>query len=129
MTAPRTERVPYGGDYNPEQWPEPVRDDDHRLFTRARIDTLTVGVFAWSLTQPAEDTHDFTVLDRTLDRATATATAGATPSAPAHRRTAASPSSRATRSRSVPGTWPCCGFSRSGGRARPAPRTCGRSSC
>jgi beta-galactosidase len=71
MTAPRTERIPYGGDYNPEQWPEAVRDDDHRLFTRARIDTLTVGVFAWSLTQPAEDTYDFTVLDRTLDRAAA----------------------------------------------------------
>jgi beta-galactosidase len=71
MTAPRTDRIPYGGDYNPEQWPEPVWDDDHRLFTQARIDTLTVGVFAWSLTQPAEDTHDFTVLDRILDRAAA----------------------------------------------------------
>ncbi|MEV6997999.1 beta-galactosidase [Streptomyces sp. NPDC093982] len=71
MTAPRTPRIPYGGDYNPEQWPQPVRDDDHRLFTQARIDTLTVGVFSWSLTQPAPDTYDFTFLDRILDRATA----------------------------------------------------------
>ncbi|MGW2519019.1 beta-galactosidase [Streptomyces sp. NPDC001617] len=71
MTAPRTPKVPYGGDYNPEQWPQEVWDEDHRLFTRAGIDTLTVGVFAWSLTQPAEDTHDFTVLDRVLDRAAA----------------------------------------------------------
>lgn len=39
MTAPRTPRIPYGGDYNPEQGPEPVRDDDHRLFTQARVDT------------------------------------------------------------------------------------------
>ncbi|MER7403761.1 beta-galactosidase [Streptomyces sp. NPDC000070] len=69
MTAPRTPKIPYGGDYNPEQWPETVRDDDHRLFTRAGIDTLTVGVFTWSLTQPAPDTYDFTVLDRILDRA------------------------------------------------------------
>ncbi|CAL9406791.1 hypothetical protein SUDANB126_01581 [Streptomyces sp. enrichment culture] len=46
-------------------------DEDHRLFTRAGIDTLTVGVFSWSLTQPAEETHDFTVLDRVLDRAAA----------------------------------------------------------
>ncbi|MGA5356196.1 beta-galactosidase [Streptomyces purpurascens] len=71
MTAPRTPKIPYGGDYNPEQWPEAVRDDDHRLFTRAGIDTLTVGVFTWSLTQPAPDTYDFTVLDRVLDRAAA----------------------------------------------------------
>ncbi|MFD7303142.1 beta-galactosidase [Streptomyces pharetrae] len=71
MSAPRTGRIPYGGDYNPEQWPEPVWDEDHRLFTRAGIDTLTVGVFAWSLTQPAEHTYDFTVLDRILDRAAA----------------------------------------------------------
>ncbi|WP_435878317.1 beta-galactosidase [Streptomyces bobili] len=34
-----------------------------------RDDTLTVGVFTWSVTQPAEDVHDFTVLDRVLDRA------------------------------------------------------------
>ncbi|KKD06183.1 beta-galactosidase [Streptomyces sp. WM6386] len=64
-------KIRYGGDYNPEQWPQSTWDEDHRLFTRAGIDTLTVGVFSWSLTQPAEDTYDFTVLDRVLDRAAA----------------------------------------------------------
>ncbi|MGW2613273.1 beta-galactosidase [Streptomyces sp. NPDC001500] len=68
---PYTAKVPYGGDYNPEQWPRDVWDDDHRLFTRAGVDTLTVGVFSWSVTQPAEDVHDFTVLDGILDRAAA----------------------------------------------------------
>lgn len=66
-----TGRIPYGGDYNPEQWPQDVWDEDHRLFGQAGIDTLTVGVFSWSLTQPAEETYDFTVLDRILDRAAA----------------------------------------------------------
>ncbi|MER5577154.1 beta-galactosidase [Streptomyces massasporeus] len=66
-----THKIRYGGDYNPEQWPREVWDEDHRLFTRAGIDTLTVGVFAWSVTQPAPDTYDFTVLDRILDRAAA----------------------------------------------------------
>ncbi|WP_405730215.1 beta-galactosidase [Streptomyces sp. NBC_00028] len=66
-----TGKIPYGGDYNPEQWPQDVWDEDHRLFGRAGIDTLTVGVFSWSLTQPAEDTYDFTLLDRILDRAAA----------------------------------------------------------
>ncbi|MFJ2239415.1 beta-galactosidase [Streptomyces sp. NPDC087859] len=64
-------KIRYGGDYNPEQWPQSTWDEDHRLFTRAGIDTLTVGVFSWSLTQPAEDTYDFTVLDGVLDRAAA----------------------------------------------------------
>ncbi|WP_405528568.1 beta-galactosidase [Streptomyces canus] len=69
--SPSSSKIPYGGDYNPEQWPQEFWDADHRLFTRAGIDTLTVGVFSWSLTQPAEDTYDFTVLDRVLDRAAA----------------------------------------------------------
>ncbi|MFI6207714.1 beta-galactosidase [Streptomyces sp. NPDC051041] len=64
-----TPTIPYGGDYNPEQWPEQVGEEDHRLFTEARIDTLTVGVFSWSLTQPAPGAYDFTALDRVLDRA------------------------------------------------------------
>ena len=53
--SPSSSKIPYGGDYNPEQWPQEFWDADHRLFTRAGIDTLTVGVFSWSLTQPAED--------------------------------------------------------------------------
>ncbi|GAA2307088.1 beta-galactosidase [Streptomyces hawaiiensis] len=66
-----THKIRYGGDYNPEQWPREVRDEDHRLFTRAGIDTLTVGVFTWSLTQPAPGIYDFEELDHTLDRAAA----------------------------------------------------------
>jgi beta-galactosidase len=69
MTLPRTARIPYGGDYNPEQWAEPVWDEDHRAFDLAHIDTLTVGVFVWSLTQPAEEVYDLEVLERILDRA------------------------------------------------------------
>jgi len=69
MPLPDVPRIAYGGDYNPEQWPESVWDDDHRAFGPAGIDTLTVGVFLWSLTQPAEDVYDFAVLDRILDRA------------------------------------------------------------
>ncbi|MBO1752632.1 beta-galactosidase [Actinotalea sp. BY-33] len=69
MTLPRIPRIAYGGDYNPEQWPAEVWDEDHRAFDLARIDTLTVGVFVWALTQPEEDTYDLTVLEQALDRA------------------------------------------------------------
>ncbi|MEV6349112.1 beta-galactosidase [Actinoplanes sp. NPDC051851] len=64
-------KIPYGGDYNPEQWPEQVWDDDHRIFELAGIDTLTVGVFTWGLTQPAPGVYDFSTLDRIVERAAA----------------------------------------------------------
>lgn len=63
-------KLPFGGDYNPEQWPEEVWGEDYRLFDAARIDTLTVGVFTWALTQPAPGVYDFSVLDRVVERAT-----------------------------------------------------------
>jgi beta-galactosidase len=53
--SPSSSKIPYGGDYNPEQWRRGVWDADHRLFTRVGIDTLSVGVFSWSLTQPTAD--------------------------------------------------------------------------
>ncbi|MFE0593354.1 beta-galactosidase [Micromonospora echinospora] len=69
MTLPRTAKVPFGGDYNPEQWPQDVWKQDYQLFDLARIDTVTLGVFDWALTQPAPDVYDFTVLDRIVARA------------------------------------------------------------
>ncbi|MFI1095399.1 beta-galactosidase [Streptomyces sp. NPDC020917] len=69
MSLPATPKIPFGGDYNPEQWPPEVGKDDHRLFDAARIDTLTVGVFTWALTQPAEDVYDFTTLERIVAEA------------------------------------------------------------
>lgn len=75
MTAPhglpRTRRIPYGGDYNPEQWPREVWPRDHAAFDLAHIDTLTLGVFVWALTNPAEGVYDFTALDDALDAAAA----------------------------------------------------------
>ncbi len=53
----------YGGDYNPEQWPREVWDEDMRLFDLAHINTATVGVFAWSRLQPAEDQWEFGWMD------------------------------------------------------------------
>ncbi|MGQ5261141.1 beta-galactosidase [Micromonospora sp. ZYX-F-536] len=71
MSLPVTAKVPFGGDYNPEQWPEDVWKQDYRLFDAARIDLVTVGVFDWALTQPAEGVYDFSLLDRIVERAAA----------------------------------------------------------
>lgn len=67
---PATSKVPFGGDYNPEQWPEEVWQQDHRLFDAARIDTVTVGVFTWALNQPKLDVYDFSTLDRIVEQTT-----------------------------------------------------------
>ncbi len=66
---PRTRSIAFGGDHNPEQWGTDVWDADDVAFAEARITTVTLGVFTWSLTQPAEDTVDFTVLDAIVGRA------------------------------------------------------------
>jgi beta-galactosidase len=58
----------YGGDYNPEQWPEQVWDDDIRLMRRAGVNLATVGVFSWARIQPDEGVHDYGWLDRVLDK-------------------------------------------------------------
>ena len=62
-----TTKLAYGGDYNPEQWPESVWNDDMRLMRAAGVNTATVGVFAWSLLEPAEGVYNFEWLDRVLD--------------------------------------------------------------
>lgn len=68
---PETTRLPYGGDYNPEQWPREVWEDDHAAFDLAAIDTVTLNVFAWSSLQPDEDTYDFSRLDAVVERVVA----------------------------------------------------------
>lgn len=64
-----TDRILFGGDYNPEQWPEEVWEEDMRLFHLAHISEVTLNVFSWALLQPSEDTYDFQQLDRIMELA------------------------------------------------------------
>ncbi|GAA0377133.1 beta-galactosidase [Acrocarpospora corrugata] len=57
----------YGGDYNPEQWPEEVWQEDVALMREAAVNLVTVGVFSWSRLEPAPGEYDFGWLDRVLD--------------------------------------------------------------
>ncbi|GHF35824.1 beta-galactosidase [Deinococcus metalli] len=59
-------KMPYGGDWNPEQWERPVWDEDVALFGHAGIDLLSVNIFAWTALQPDKDTYDFARLDEIL---------------------------------------------------------------
>ena len=57
----------FGGDYNPEQWPEQVWAEDVELMRAARVNLVTVGVFAWSALQPGPEEFAFERLDRILE--------------------------------------------------------------
>lgn len=63
MTDLGFKKIPYGGDWNPEQWDRDVWHEDVRLFREAGIDLLSINVFAWTMLQPDEETFDFTHLD------------------------------------------------------------------
>jgi len=67
MTDP-SPRVMYGGDYNPEQWPAAIWDEDVRLMKLARVSTVTLAVFAWAQLEPEPGRYDFAWLDDVLDR-------------------------------------------------------------
>ncbi|TMR14664.1 beta-galactosidase [Nonomuraea turkmeniaca] len=57
----------FGGDYNPEQWPEEVWAEDAELMNAAGINLVTVGVFSWARLEPEPGARDFGWLDRVMD--------------------------------------------------------------
>ncbi|MFJ8822349.1 beta-galactosidase [Streptomyces sp. NPDC102467] len=79
MTAPLTSRFPYakgpdgtrrlgyGADYNPEQWPREVWEEDVRLMREAGVNVVSLAIFSWARLQPTADTWDFTWLDEVMD--------------------------------------------------------------
>lgn len=61
------DRILYGGDYNPDQWPEEVWREDARLMASARWNTATVPVFSWARLEPEEGRYEFGWLDRVFE--------------------------------------------------------------
>lgn len=70
-TSPLFSSLLYGGDYNPEQWPEAVWDEDLRLMQAAAVNIATLPVFGWVSLQPDEDTWTFEWLDRVIEKLSA----------------------------------------------------------
>ncbi|OQR66057.1 beta-galactosidase [Streptomyces maremycinicus] len=60
-------RLAYGADYNPEQWPRDVWEEDVRLMREAGVTVVSVGIFSWARIQPGPDTWDFEWLDEVMD--------------------------------------------------------------
>jgi beta-galactosidase len=57
----------YGGDYNPEQWPEETWLEDACLMREAGVNLVSMGIFAWAKLQPNSGRYDFSWLDRLMD--------------------------------------------------------------
>ena len=67
MRAWPDDRIAFGGDYNPEQWPRAVWDDDLRLMRAAGVSFVTLGVFSWSWLEPTKGEYTFEWLDDIMD--------------------------------------------------------------
>lgn len=63
----KIKKIPYGGDYNPEQWPEETWEEDMRLLKLAHIDIVTLNVFSWATLQSDDDVYHFEKLDKIME--------------------------------------------------------------
>ena len=61
------DRLAFGGDYNPEQWPRETWTEDVDLMARAGVSFVTLGVFSWSWLEPAKGEYEFGWLDDVMD--------------------------------------------------------------
>ena len=57
----------YGGDYNPDQWPEEIWQEDARLMQEAGVNLVSLGIFSWVKMEPKPGIFDFAWLNRLMD--------------------------------------------------------------
>ena len=57
----------YGGDYNPDQWPEETWQEDARLMQEAGVNLVSLGIFSWAKLEPKDGAFGFEWLDKVID--------------------------------------------------------------
>jgi beta-galactosidase len=62
--APRSSTA---ADYNPDQWPREVWDDDVRLMREAGVTIVSLAIFSWARLEPSDGRYDFGWLDEAMD--------------------------------------------------------------
>ena len=60
-------RIAFGGDYNPEQWPEHVWPEDVALMREAGVNLVSLGIFSWAWLEPKQGHFEFGWLDRIVE--------------------------------------------------------------
>ncbi|MGP9843949.1 beta-galactosidase [Brachybacterium sp. 107] len=61
----------FGGDWSPEQWDRDTWREDIELMRRARVNTVSLGIFSWASLEPAEGVYDTGWLDEVIELITA----------------------------------------------------------
>ena len=51
--------IAFGGDYNPDQWPEETLDEDIRLMGEAGVNVVSLAIFSWDKIEPVEGAFTF----------------------------------------------------------------------
>jgi beta-galactosidase len=73
VTSPRwlrrdgAPRLEYGADYNPEQWPRAVWDEDVAAMREAGVTIVSLAIFSWAMLEPSDGVFDFDWLDEAMD--------------------------------------------------------------
>jgi beta-galactosidase len=60
-------RLGFGADYNPEQWPRRVWEDDVQAMRAAGVNIVSLAIFSWARIESAEGEYDFAWLDEVMD--------------------------------------------------------------
>ncbi|PLS27663.1 beta-galactosidase [Bifidobacterium parmae] len=68
LLTPDGRGIAFGGDYNPDQWPDETIDDDIRLMREAHVNTVALAIFSWDRIEPREGEFTFDWLDSVIDR-------------------------------------------------------------
>ena len=68
LLTPNGRGIAFGGDYNPDQWPEETLDEDIHLMTQAGVNTVALAIFSWDKIEPREGEFTFEWLDHVIDK-------------------------------------------------------------
>ncbi|MCI7814338.1 MAG: beta-galactosidase [Robinsoniella sp.] len=66
----KTQKLLHGGDYNPEQWLDrpDILEKDIEMMREAGCNTVSLGIFSWSILEPQEGIYHFEWLEEIIDR-------------------------------------------------------------
>lgn len=70
FTVPGAPGLLYGGDYNPDQWLDrpDILEEDIRLMKEARVNCVSLGIFAWAKLEPEEGKYELSWMGGIIDR-------------------------------------------------------------
>ena len=52
MNELNLKKIPFGGDYSPEQWAKDIGPEDIRLMKELGVNTVTINVHSWIMSEP-----------------------------------------------------------------------------